>query len=59
MAKIALAARKFIRDEEGAAMVEYGILVAFIAVVSIVVIVTFGKQISDKFVTLSTTFGAN
>lgn len=53
MAKLTLAVRRFFRDEEGAALAEYGILVAFIAVVSIGIIVIFGKQISDKFTAVS------
>jgi len=41
--------RKFIGDEEGAALAEYGILVAFIAIVAIVAVTFFGSKISAKF----------
>ena len=41
--------RGFVRDEEGAALAEYGILVAFIAVVAIVAVTFFGGKISAKF----------
>lgn len=39
----------FLFDEEGAALAEYGILVAFIAVVAIVAVTFFGSKISTKF----------
>jgi pilus assembly protein Flp/PilA len=41
--------RSFIREEEGAALAEYGILVAFIAIVAITAVTFFGSQISAKF----------
>ena len=56
MARIALAARRFINDEEGAALAEYGILVAFIAIVAITAVTFFGSKISAKFSALGTTF---
>jgi pilus assembly protein Flp/PilA len=49
MDRFTRAVRKFARDEEGAALVEYGILVALIAVVAIIVIATVGNKISQKF----------
>lgn len=49
MDRFARGIRKFVRDEDGAALVEYGILVALIAVVAIVVIATVGGKISAKF----------
>ena len=56
MARITLAARRFVRDEEGAALAEYGILVAFIAIVAITAVTFFGSKISAKFSALATTF---
>lgn len=56
MVRIALAARRFIKDEEGAALAEYGILVAFIAIVAITAVTFFGSKISAKFSALGTTF---
>ena len=56
MARITLAARRFVRDEEGAALAEYGILVAFIAIVAITAVTFFGSRISAKFSALATTF---
>jgi pilus assembly protein Flp/PilA len=49
MAKIQRAVRQFISDEGGAALAEYGILVAFIAIVAIVAVTFFGSKISAKF----------
>lgn len=42
-------AGKFLRDEDGAALAEYGILVAFIAIVAIVAVTYFGGKVSSKF----------
>ena len=39
----------FIADEEGAALAEYGIHVAFIAIVAITAVTFFGSKISAKF----------
>jgi len=53
------AARKFVgkyltREEEGATLAEYGLLLALIAVVCIVAITALGTRISTMFQTLST-----
>ena len=40
---------KFGRDERGASLVEYALLVALIAVVCIVAITVLGKKVSTKF----------
>ncbi len=56
MARIALAARRFVRDEEGAALAEYGILVAFIAIVAITAVTFFGGKVSTKFSQLANSF---
>ena len=37
------------RDDRGATAVEYGLLVALIAAVIIVVVTTLGQQVSDAF----------
>jgi len=44
------------RDEEGATMVEYGIMVALIAVVSIVAIGLLGGKVNDAFETVEGAF---
>lgn len=40
---------RFNTDERGAALVEYALLVALIAVVSIIALTTLGGGIRDKF----------
>ena len=49
MVQIGKLTRDFIADEEGAALAEYGILVAFIAIVAITAVTFFGSKISAKF----------
>jgi pilus assembly protein Flp/PilA len=41
--------KNFIRDDEGATMVEYGLMVALIAVVCIVAVTTIGTHLSTMF----------
>ncbi len=41
--------RKFLREEAGASAVEYGLLVALIAVVIITAVTTLGTNLSAKF----------
>jgi pilus assembly protein Flp/PilA len=45
------------RDEQGATMTEYGIMVALIAAVSIGVVTTLGTQVSTAFQTIVTKLG--
>lgn len=47
--------RRFIRGEEGAALVEYGLLVGLIAVVCILVITALGLEIFGVFNTTQDT----
>ena len=49
MIKAKTAIRRFMSNEDGAALAEYGILVAFIAIVAIVAVTFFGSKISAKF----------
>ena len=49
MLKLTTAVRNFIRGEDGAALVEYALLVALIAVVAIFFITTLGTKVSEKF----------
>lgn len=44
---------KFIRDEEGATLAEYGLLLATIAVVCLAAITLLGTQISSMFTGVS------
>jgi pilus assembly protein Flp/PilA len=41
--------KRFRRDEEGAALAEYGLLVALIAVVCVIAVTTLGTNISTAF----------
>ena len=56
MERIKLATRRFMREEEGAALAEYGILIAFIAIAAIVAVTFFGDRIKNKFSQLGNTF---
>ncbi len=47
--------KTMIRDEEGATMVEYGLLVALIAVVALAAITTLGQNLSSLFNTVAGT----
>ena len=47
----------FLADEEGAALAEYGILIAFIAIVAIMAVTFFGNKISSKFSAFATSLG--
>ena len=49
MVRIRKWARDFAENEDGAALAEYGILVAFIAIVAITAVTFFGGKISSKF----------
>jgi len=44
--------RSFVREEAGASLLEYGVLVALIAVVSIAIIRTLGTRIRNVFQTV-------
>ena len=41
--------KSFMRDEEGATAVEYGVMIALIIAVCIVVITVLGRQINNAF----------
>ena len=49
---------RFRRNEDGAALAEYGLLVALIAVVCVVAITTLGTQISTAFSKIASAIGA-
>jgi len=46
--------KRFVKDEEGATMVEYALMVALIAVVSIAVVAALGTNIWKAFDTTNT-----
>ena len=49
MSKIATIIRNFVRDEEGAAAVEYALMIAAIAVVVVTAVKLLGTNMSAKF----------
>ncbi len=49
MSKIANTVRSFVREDEGATMVEYGLMVALIAIVCIVAVTSLGTKTSAVF----------
>ncbi len=49
MRRLARGVRNFGGNEDGAALVEYAILIALIAVICIVVVATVGNKVSEKF----------
>lgn len=53
MTQVASFIRGFVKDEEGATMVEYGIMIALIAAVCVVIVTTLGTQIKAAFTTTS------
>jgi pilus assembly protein Flp/PilA len=46
--------KRFVREEEGATMVEYGLMVALIAVVCILVVTALGENLWATFDTVNT-----
>ena len=53
MKKIIAQATRFAREEEGATMVEYGLMVALIAIVCITAITTIGTKLSSIFTVIA------
>lgn len=43
----------FFKDEEGATAVEYGLMVALIAAIIVVIVGTLGQQVNNAFTTVS------
>ena len=50
--------RRWLEDEAGASAVEYGLLVALIAVVIIAAVTTLGTNLSGKFDSVANTIGS-
>jgi pilus assembly protein Flp/PilA len=53
MSKLPAAHTKFVRDEQGASLVEYGLLLSLVAVVCIAAISLLGTNISGLLTTLA------
>ncbi len=49
---------RFVRDEEGATMVEYGLMVALIAIVVIVAVALIGTNLNNTFSTVADSVGS-
>jgi pilus assembly protein Flp/PilA len=45
--------KRFLKDEEGVTMVEYGLIAALIAVVCVVAIIAIGNQLNIVFQTIA------
>jgi pilus assembly protein Flp/PilA len=54
MKRLATMARNFVKEEEGAALLEYGMLVLLIAVLCIVAIKSIGSKVSNGFNSVNT-----
>ena len=52
MATLKTVAQKLIKNEDGAALVEYGMLVALIAAICVVAIKSIGQKVSTGFSTV-------
>ena len=48
---------RFMRDESGATAIEYGLIVALIAVVIITAVTAVGSNLSNQFATIGTSIG--
>jgi pilus assembly protein Flp/PilA len=57
MTKLIAVAKSFVAGEEGATMVEYGLMVALIAAVCIAVVTALGTNIQAKFQSVSNAIG--
>jgi pilus assembly protein Flp/PilA len=57
METLILTAKAFVRDEDGASAVEYGLLVALIAVVIIAAVTALGTALKKLFTGVATTIG--
>lgn len=59
MNKLMTVAKRFHQDEDGAAMVEYSILIGIIAAASIVTIIAIGGWVSGQFTYLCDKMGTH
>lgn len=59
MKKLMTMTRQFRDDENGAAMVEYSILIGIIAVASILTVVAIGAWVSGRFTDLCTSLNTS
>ena len=57
MSKLLNAARKFVAAEEGATMVEYGLMIALIAAFLITTVQLLGTNLKTQFTNVATAIG--
>jgi pilus assembly protein Flp/PilA len=50
--------KNFVREEDGATMVEYALLVSLISIAAIVALVAIGPKLQTMFSTVSTKLGS-
>jgi pilus assembly protein Flp/PilA len=53
MSMIRTQLRRLVRNEEGATMVEYALMVAFVAAISIALVITMGGNVQTAFTNLN------
>lgn len=58
MKSLAVGFKRFLHEEEGVTMVEYGLLAALIAIVCIVAITGLGTNLNTAFVTICNAMAA-
>ena len=51
--------RAWVNDQRGASMVEYALLVVFIAIIAIVAVTIAGRQVSTAFSTIAGSLSSN
>jgi pilus assembly protein Flp/PilA len=56
MKSIIAGMRRFVTNEEGAALVEYGLLIALIAVICVIVVAILGNTVSAKYSSMNALF---
>ena len=49
--------RKFLRDESGVTMIEYGLIAALVGVACVVILTTVGQDLNALFTRVSTDLG--
>jgi len=50
--------KRFLKEEEGATMVEYALMVALIAVVALAAVTALGGNVSARFTAISNALGS-
>ena len=59
MSKVTQIARRFWKDEEGATLVEYGLLVGLLSIVAVASIVLVGRYVNGAFNQVETEMAGN